>query len=516
MPRRPSRRPVTGRASIAARVARGRPTRIVWLGLVTSLTLLTVLVTVPARLTQDWPPPAQHAAARLQGLAAPWIARLRTLQRDLWHVPAPVPSAEPPPTTAPARRPRAAPAPATVPESAPPAVTLPHVAASFSAAKRLLYDRVDAGHWIDFYCGCPFDAAHHPDDLDACGLATLAGTKRAQRIEIDHVFPAAQFGQARPCWRDPAAFPACAPSGARPLSGRQCCEKVDPPFATASRDLVNLVPAVGALNGRRSDFNWGLIDRGTGEQFGTCALRIDLSIRRVESPHAVRGTIARILFYMRGRKLPTVLSHPAVPLALAAIAGRSRISGRLLLAGVVASALPDADVLAFRLGIAYASEFGHRGFSHSLLFAAVVAAIAAVSAPLLKTQRYTAASFVGLACASHGLLDMLTTGGHGVAYFWPFSDERFFFPTYPSRFQRSACGGSWGRPALRCWALSFAESGCRPSLWPSSVSASVGELRPKSISLPTSCASAYTIDGQSSHPGRPRGRASGAMRPHRS
>jgi inner membrane protein len=91
--------------------------------------------------------------------------------------------------------------------------------------------------------------------------------------------------------------------------------------------------------------------------------------------------------------------------------------------------LPDADVLAFRLGVAYASEFGHRGFSHSLLFAAVVAAIAAVSAPLLKTQRDTAASFVGLACASHGLLDMLTNGGHGVAYFWPFSDERFFFPT---------------------------------------------------------------------------------------
>jgi deoxyribonuclease I len=299
MPRRPSRRPVTARATAAARAVRGRPTRIVWLGLVTSLTLLAVLATVPARLTQDWPPPAQHAAAHLQGLAAPWVARLRVLLRDLWHVPAPVPTAETPPTTAPARRPRATPTPAPVPEPAPPAATLPHVAASFSAAKRLLYDRVDAGHWTDFYCGCTFDAAHHPDDLDACGLATLAGTKRAQRIEIDHVFPAAQFGQTRPCWRDPVAFPACAPSGARPLTGRQCCEQVDPLFATASRDLVNLVPAVGTLNGRRSDFNWGLIDRGTGEQFGTCALRIDPRIRRVEPPPAVRGNVARIMFYMR-------------------------------------------------------------------------------------------------------------------------------------------------------------------------------------------------------------------------
>lgn len=127
--------------------------------------------------------------------------------------------------------------------------------------------------------------------------------------------------------------------------------------------------------------------------------------------------------------MPTVLSHPEVPLALTAIAGTSRISGRLLLAGVVASALPDLDVLGFRLGIAYSSEFGHRGFSHSLLFAAVVAAFAALSAPALKAQRFAAAWFVGLACASHGVLDMLTNGGHGIAYFWPISDDRFFFPT---------------------------------------------------------------------------------------
>lgn len=36
--------------------------------------------------------------------------------------------------------------------------------------------------------------------------------------------------------------------------------------------------------------------------------------------------------------------------------------------------------------------------------------------------------FVLLSGASHGLLDMLTNGGLGVAYFWPFSDHRFFFP----------------------------------------------------------------------------------------
>jgi inner membrane protein len=34
--------------------------------------------------------------------------------------------------------------------------------------------------------------------------------------------------------------------------------------------------------------------------------------------------------------------------------------------------LPDADVLAFKPGVAYGNIFGHRGFTHSLLFAFVV------------------------------------------------------------------------------------------------------------------------------------------------
>ena len=53
---------------------------------------------------------------------------------------------------------------------------------------------------------------------------------------------------------------------------------------------------------------------------------------------------------------------------------------RLLAAGVIAAMLPDADVLAFALHIPYADAFGHRGASHSLLFAGVLAAVAAVLA----------------------------------------------------------------------------------------------------------------------------------------
>ena len=38
---------------------------------------------------------------------------------------------------------------------------------------------------------------------------------------------------------------------------------------------------------------------------------------------------------------------------------------------------------------------------------------------------------VGLATASHGVLDALTDGGLGVAFFSPFDNTRYFFPWRP-------------------------------------------------------------------------------------
>lgn len=126
--------------------------------------------------------------------------------------------------------------------------------------------------------------------------------------------------------------------------------------------------------------------------------------------------------------MPTVFSHAAIPLALAAGLGRQAVGPRLLAAGVLASVLPDLDVLAFRLGIAYSHALGHRGFSHSLAFAALLALLAAMAAPWLRSRRGVAALFVGTAAASHALLDMLTDGGLGVALWWPWSDQRWFAP----------------------------------------------------------------------------------------
>lgn len=144
--------------------------------------------------------------------------------------------------------------------------------------------------------------------------------------------------------------------------------------------------------------------------------------------------------------MPSIITHAAVPLALWCAADRGRIPPWLLAAGVVAAMLPDADVLAFALHIPYADAFGHRGASHSLMFAGVLAVLAALLAFFGSRRPWSAvprqprlastvqaATFVFICAASHPLLDALTSGGLGVALAWPWSEQRFFAPWRPIR-----------------------------------------------------------------------------------
>jgi len=126
--------------------------------------------------------------------------------------------------------------------------------------------------------------------------------------------------------------------------------------------------------------------------------------------------------------MPTVFAHALVPVAVGLGLGRARIPPRLLLAGAVAAMLPDADVIAFKFGIAYADALGHRGATHSLVFALVQGVLSALSRRSLRTTAMTAFLFVGLSALSHPLLDMLTNGGLGVALLWPWSEQRLFAP----------------------------------------------------------------------------------------
>lgn len=122
--------------------------------------------------------------------------------------------------------------------------------------------------------------------------------------------------------------------------------------------------------------------------------------------------------------MPTIFTHPAV-----ALPWLGRMPRRVWLLGVLGSILPDADVIAFALGIPYDHTFGHRGFTHSIAFAFLFA----LMATFLVRGRFAAFAFLFLCTMSHAVLDAFTDGGLGVAFFSPLSNERYFFPWTPIR-----------------------------------------------------------------------------------
>lgn len=126
--------------------------------------------------------------------------------------------------------------------------------------------------------------------------------------------------------------------------------------------------------------------------------------------------------------MPTILTHAVVPLSVGLGLGKKVIPRRLMLLGMLAAMLPDMDVVAFKLGIAYADGFGHRGASHSVLFSLLLGLLALALPMRWPVARLRVFGFVALATLSHPLLDMFTNGGLGVALFWPWSMDRFFAP----------------------------------------------------------------------------------------
>jgi inner membrane protein len=104
--------------------------------------------------------------------------------------------------------------------------------------------------------------------------------------------------------------------------------------------------------------------------------------------------------------------------------------------GAVCSVIPDLDVIGFRFGIRYGDFWGHRGFAHSLFFAALLTLVIVVFGfrhGVTGMHALTLWLYFFLATASHGLLDAMTDGGLGIALFAPFDNNRYFFPWTPIR-----------------------------------------------------------------------------------
>jgi inner membrane protein len=133
--------------------------------------------------------------------------------------------------------------------------------------------------------------------------------------------------------------------------------------------------------------------------------------------------------------MPSTFTHAFAGAAIATLAPAQFRDAKLAAVLAAAAAAPDLDVIAFRFDIPYAHPLGHRGLSHSIAFALVVALAVwcwrARGAGLLSPASAGLFFVVWLACLSHGLLDAFTDGGLGVGFFVPFRDARYFFPWRP-------------------------------------------------------------------------------------
>ena len=154
---------------------------------------------------------------------------------------------------------------------------------NFDQAKKLA-QRIHAPEAKSFYCDCDirWQGKKGIPDLSGCGYQVRKNGPRASRIEWEHVMPAHHFGHQRQCWQN---------------GGRKNCVKTDAVFRLMEADLYNLVPAIGEVNGDRSNFRFGVLP-ATELKHGACPAKVDFKQKVFEPAPNVRGDIARIYFYM--------------------------------------------------------------------------------------------------------------------------------------------------------------------------------------------------------------------------
>lgn len=136
--------------------------------------------------------------------------------------------------------------------------------------------------------------------------------------------------------------------------------------------------------------------------------------------------------------MPTIFTHALAAAALGRVYARREMPARFWLLSALCAVLPDADVAGLYLGVRYGDLLGHRGLTHSLAFAAAVGfTVALIFFRNARAEtgrgRPALAGYFAVVTASHGMLDALTDGGLGVAFFAPFDAGRYFLPWTPIR-----------------------------------------------------------------------------------
>jgi deoxyribonuclease-1 len=162
---------------------------------------------------------------------------------------------------------------------------------SFTKAKRILMREIYRGQQKTFYCGSQYTQGKYV--IHDNGYVPRRKSKRARRLEWEHIVHLDSFGSKFSEWRD--GHPQCLDRRGRPFKGLNCAEKMNIKFRFVQCDLYNLVPAIGEIRALRSNYSYGMV-QGENAEFGNCD--IEIAYNEIEPPAEVRGDIARIHFYM--------------------------------------------------------------------------------------------------------------------------------------------------------------------------------------------------------------------------
>jgi inner membrane protein len=132
--------------------------------------------------------------------------------------------------------------------------------------------------------------------------------------------------------------------------------------------------------------------------------------------------------------MPSLITHSFVAFVSGKIF-RKENTFRFWYTSILCATLPDADVIMFYFGIPYNHMFGHRGFSHSILFALIVAVLVVLFAysdvKRMSKLWWMYLTYFFVLTVSHGVLDAFSNGGFGIGFFVPFDRTRYFFPFRP-------------------------------------------------------------------------------------
>lgn len=166
---------------------------------------------------------------------------------------------------------------------------------SYPVARNKLFKEVYIDNRHTLYCQIPFDENKQllfPKWFDVSKVS-----ERSQRIEIEHVIPAEEFGAYIKQWWN--GDENCIDKNNQSYKGRKCAEKTSRIFRLMQADMYNLYPSVGSINAIRGNFDFAEFPNYVPSLFKECKLKI--ADNKVEIPDNAKGIVARIYLYFENQ-----------------------------------------------------------------------------------------------------------------------------------------------------------------------------------------------------------------------